>query len=65
VRQVATLNEASPALDGLFHAVVEATEEAVINALCAAQPTDGRDDHRREALPHDAALAILRQHGVL
>jgi D-aminopeptidase len=65
VRQVATLNETNPALDGLFRAVVEATEEAVINALWAAQPTDGRDGHRREALPHEATLAILRRHGAL
>ena len=65
VRQVAILTEQSPALAGLFRAAVETTEEAVINALCAAQPTDGRDDHRRDALPLDATVTILRKHGSL
>lgn len=65
VRRVAILDEHGPVIDDLFAATVEATEEAVINALCAAQPTDGRDGHRREALPTDAALAILRRHGAL
>lgn len=38
-------------LGGLFPAVVEAVEEATLNALCAAQTTIGRDDHVRFALP--------------
>lgn len=65
VRQVAILNEQSPVLDALFRAAVETTEEAVINALCAAQPTDGCDGHRREALPLETTLTILRRHGNL
>lgn len=63
VRAVPTLNEQSPVLDRLFAAVVEATEEAVIDALCAARPTDGRDGRRAEALPIEETLAILRRHG--
>lgn len=63
VRAVPTLNEQSPVLDRLFAAVVEATEEAVIDALCAARPTDGRDSHRAEALPVEDTLAILRRYG--
>lgn len=64
-RQVTTLDENHPIIDELFRAVVEATEEAVINALCAAQPIDGRDGHRRLALPHDEVRRILRQHGAV
>lgn len=61
---VTVLNEQNPAIDALFAAVVEATEEAVINALCAARTIDGRDDHRADALPVDEVLAILRRHGI-
>lgn len=48
----------------LFQAVVEATQEAVYNALFAAQPVRG---HRGivQALPLDEALEVLRRHGVL
>jgi L-aminopeptidase/D-esterase-like protein len=61
---VTVLNEQNPAIDALFAAVVEATEEGVINALFAAHSTDGRDDYRVEALPVDATMAILRRYGV-
>ena len=65
VRQIAVVDENGPAIDDLFAATVEATEEAVINALCGAQPIEGRDGHRREALPIDATLAILRRYGAV
>lgn len=39
------------AMAGLFPAVVEAVEEAVLNSLCAATTTTGRDSHIRFALP--------------
>lgn len=65
VRQVALVDEHGPAIDALFVAAVEATEEAVINALCAANSTDGRDDHRREALPTAETLSILRRRGAI
>ena len=61
---VTVLNEQNPAIDALFVAVVEATEEGIINALFAAHSTDGRDDHRVEALPVDETLVILRRYGV-
>jgi D-aminopeptidase len=56
---------ARPAVaDGLmnevFPAVVEATEEAVLNALWAAESMEGRDGYRCPALPHDEVLALLR-----
>jgi D-aminopeptidase len=64
-RQVALLDEHGPAIDDLFRATVETTEEAVINALCAANSIVGRDDHRREALPIEETLAILRRYGAV
>ena len=36
-----------------FAAVVEATEEAVLNALVAARDLTGRDGHTSYALPHE------------
>jgi len=42
-----------PAMDTLYEAVVQATEEAVINALVAADTMIGRDDHRSPGFPND------------
>lgn len=47
----------------LFQAAAEATEEAIINALFAAETMTGRDGHVREALPIQEVLEILRRHG--
>ncbi len=52
-------------LDPLFAAVVEATEEAVLNALWAAIDTTGREGRVVRALPHEPVLGLLRQHGRL
>ncbi len=51
--------EGSP-LDLVFEAVAEATEEAVLNALWAAQTTDGRDGRVLHALPVERVLELLR-----
>src|SRR5690606_4924858 len=40
-------------IDELFVATIEATEEAVLNALVAAETMTGRDGHVVEAIPHD------------
>jgi D-aminopeptidase len=45
-------------LDPFFEAVVQATEEAVVNALVANEDMTGRDGHRTPALPR-ARLAEL------
>ena len=50
-------------LDPLFAATVEATEEAVLNALWAAVDTTGREGRLVRALPHEPVLALLREHG--
>jgi len=49
------------ALDPIFAAAVEATEEAVVNALWSAVDTTGRDGRVVRALPHDEALELLRR----
>jgi D-aminopeptidase len=54
------LAEDGPAIDALFQAVVEATEEAVINALFTANTLDGRDGHIRHDLPVEEVLALLK-----
>ena len=52
-------------LNRLFEATVDATEEAVVNSLWAAQSVTGRDGRLVEALPHDETLALLAQAGRL
>jgi D-aminopeptidase len=49
----------------LFDATVEATAEAVLNALVAAQTMTGRDGNTAYALPHDRLQEIMRRHGRL
>lgn len=51
-------------IDPLFDAVVEATEEAVLNALVAAVTMTGRDGVVAHALPHDALVGVLDGHGL-
>ncbi|MGK9166971.1 P1 family peptidase [Inquilinus limosus] len=46
--QIRALNEAR--IDRLFQAAAEATQEAVLNALCAAGSAVGRAGHRRPSL---------------
>ena len=50
-------------LNGLFYATVQATEEAILNAMLAATTMTGADDFRAHALPHDRLLAALRKYG--
>jgi D-aminopeptidase len=52
-------------LSQLFLAVVEGTEEAVLNSLFAATTTRGFEGHIVEALPIDRVLEILREHRAL
>ncbi len=53
------------ALDDVFAATVEATEEAVLNALWAAVDTTGRGGATCPALPHEPVLDLLRAAGRL
>jgi L-aminopeptidase/D-esterase-like protein len=52
-------------LDPLFAATVQATEEAITNAMVAAATMTGADSIRAHALPHDRVVAILRKHNRL
>jgi D-aminopeptidase len=45
-----------------FRAAIEATEEAVINSILKATTVTGRDMHRREAIPVDEVVAILKEY---
>ncbi|MEX0973874.1 MAG: P1 family peptidase [Bacillota bacterium] len=49
----------------LFRASIEATEEAVLNALFAAETMTGREGHQRRSLPLDDLAAVLREHRAL
>ncbi|MEE2613694.1 MAG: P1 family peptidase, partial [Acidobacteriota bacterium] len=49
----------------LFQATVEATEEAIVNAMVAAETMVGRDGNRSEALAHDQLQEVLRRYNRL
>lgn len=53
----------NPLLNPLFEGVVQATEEAILNALAAAKTMTGRDGHRVYGLPHDEVRAIVSRNG--
>ena len=52
-------------LDPLFLATADATEEAIINALVAAQGMSGHEGSRVEAIDHAALQGVLRRYGRL
>jgi D-aminopeptidase len=49
-------------MDGLFLAAAEATEEAILNALCAAETMTGYEGHTAHALPHDLLLQVMARY---
>lgn len=53
------------ALGPIFLAAVEATEEAIVNALVAAETMTGANGYTVHALPHDRLRAALKKHGRL
>jgi L-aminopeptidase/D-esterase-like protein len=54
---------ANSRMNALFNAVVQATEEAIINSLVAAQTMRGINDVEIPALSHDRLREILRKYG--
>ena len=54
-----------PYLSQIFRATVEATEEAVVNAMIAAHGVIGRDGHALDPLPVARTLALLAEAGRL
>jgi D-aminopeptidase len=51
------------ALDPLFLATIEATEEAVVNSMMAARDMRGQDGHEVLAIPHEELRRVLRDYG--
>jgi len=49
-------------MDPIFTGVVQATEEAIVNALVDNHSMTGRDDHRVDALPHDRLRELLKKY---
>jgi L-aminopeptidase/D-esterase-like protein len=49
-------------IDPLFAATVQATEEAITNAMLAAETMTGADSVRAQALPHDRLREIMRKY---
>jgi L-aminopeptidase/D-esterase-like protein len=52
-------------MDPLFSGTVEASEEAIVNALIAAKTMSGVDGHTAIALPHDRLRELLKQYNRL
>ncbi|MER9599667.1 P1 family peptidase [Mesorhizobium sp. M0244] len=52
-------------LDTLFEATAQSVEEAIINAMVAAEPMVGREDRLVAAIEHDAVKEVMRNYGRL
>jgi L-aminopeptidase/D-esterase-like protein len=52
-------------LDPVFAATVQATEEAIVNALVAAKDMTGIDDHHVTALSHEKLREVLKKYNRL
>jgi L-aminopeptidase/D-esterase-like protein len=52
-------------MDALFAATVQATEEAIINAMVAAETMTGIDNHKVIALPHDRLREVMKKYNRL
>lgn len=50
-------------LDGLFEATVQATEEAIVNAMVAARDMQGNEGHHAKAIPHADLVKLLKRFG--
>jgi L-aminopeptidase/D-esterase-like protein len=56
---------ANEAMNAVFAATVQATEEAIVNAMVAAETMTGVEGHRVVALPHDGLKQVLRKYNLL
>jgi D-aminopeptidase len=62
-KMTATLNVLlDEACDPLYEAIVECTEEAIVNSLCMADEMRGQSDHIAPALPLDELREILAEY---
>jgi D-aminopeptidase len=49
-------------MDPLFQATVQATEEAIVNALIAARDMTGEGGHYAKAIPHAELVRLLKEY---
>ena len=63
VRSVTELG--NDAMSPLFEAVIESTEEAILNSLFKATTVTGRAGHTAKEMPLEKTLKILREHKVI
>ena len=52
-------------IEPVFAATVQATEEAIVNAMVAAETMTGIENHKVIALPHDRLRAVLKKYNRL
>ena len=52
-------------MDALYQAVIEATEEAILNSMTTAVTTIGRNGNTIYAIPLDRLRAVMKQYGQL
>jgi L-aminopeptidase/D-esterase-like protein len=52
-------------VNAVFEATVQATEEAIVNAMVAARTSTGADGYTMYGLPHDELRAILKRYNRL
>jgi D-aminopeptidase len=56
---------ANDTLNPMFDATVQATNEAIINAMVAAETMDGINGNTSYALPHDEVIRLLKKYNVI
>lgn len=57
------ISDEDTVMEWLFPAVVECTEEAVLNSIFKAETTTGRDGHTRHALPLKEVMQVIASYG--
>ena len=65
IETAARFNENDRAINQLFLAVVELVEEAIWNAVIAAETMTGRDGNTLFALPHEDITKWMAYHGMI
>jgi D-aminopeptidase len=63
LKGVTEANKGDGFLSPVYAATVEATEEAIVNALFKAETMTGRDGNVRYSLPYDQVSEIFMRHG--
>lgn len=56
---------ANDQIDPLFEATVQSVEEAIINAMVAADTMEGINGNKAYALPHDAVIRVLKKYNIV